>query len=72
MAMKIGSKYEFDGLLPRHIEQMAEEVGLSPALVLKETVRIINVLEKHLEDSPFSDMILQRANKLTERLQRSV
>ncbi|KTC94096.1 type II toxin-antitoxin system HipA family toxin [Legionella erythra] len=71
MAMKIGSKYEFDGLFPRHIEQMAEEIGLSPALVLKETVRIINVLEKHLEDSPFSDMIWQRANKLSERLQRS-
>ncbi|KTD48850.1 HipA protein, DNA binding regulator [Legionella rubrilucens] len=70
MAMKIGSKYEFEGLFPRHIEQMAEEAGLSPSLVLKETSSMIDVIEKHLEDSPFREMILQRANKLEQRLQR--
>lgn len=40
MAMKVGSKYDFDGLFPRHFIQMAEEALLSSALVGKEVLSL--------------------------------
>ena len=71
MAMKIGSKYDFDGLFPRHIVQMAEEAKLSIALVRKETISIINKIQNNITDSPFSAAILQRADKLSHRFQKT-
>lgn len=67
MAMKIGSKYNFDGLFPRHILQMAKESHLSMALVQKETVSMIDKVQNNITDSPFSATILQRADKLHQR-----
>jgi len=71
MAMKIGSKYDFDSLFPRHIEHMAEEAQLSVALVRNETINIIIKIQKNITDSPFSPVILQRAEKLLQRFQSS-
>ncbi|WP_232220368.1 HipA domain-containing protein [Legionella tunisiensis] len=46
MAMKIGSKYDFDALFPRHIVQMAEEAQLSGALACKEVLYLISKIQK--------------------------
>jgi serine/threonine-protein kinase HipA len=70
MAMKIGSKYDFDGLFSRHIEQMAEEANLSVALVRKEAISMVNKIQNNITDSPFSTAILQRADKMGQRLQK--
>lgn len=60
MAMKIGSKYDFDVLFPRHLSQMAKETNLSPALVKK-------VQDKINKTSPYSEMIIHRADKIAQR-----
>ena len=70
MAMKIGSKYDFESLFPRHIEQMAKESNLSVALVRKEAVKMIHKIQNNISDSPFTDTILQRADKLSQRFQK--
>lgn len=67
MAMKIGNKYDFDRLFPRHIQQMAEQANLSVSLVNQEVLKLINKLEKNIPDSPFSKAILQRAELLRKR-----
>lgn len=67
MAMKIGNKYDFGGLFPRHIEQMAKDALLSAPLVCKETLNIISNIQKNIIDSPFTNIILQRADKLLQR-----
>lgn len=72
MAMKIGSKYNFDVLYPRHIMQMAEAARLSKALVRKETISMIEKIKTHLTDSPFTAIIQKRANTLSQRLNLSV
>lgn len=69
MAMKIGSKYNFDLLYPRHIIQMAKAAHLSQALVQKETISMIQKIQTHLADSPFSAMILKRSQILLQRFQ---
>ncbi|CDZ78640.1 Serine/threonine-protein kinase HipA [Legionella massiliensis] len=69
MAMKMGNKYDFDGLFPRHIVQMAEEAMLSAALVRKEAQKLISKIQTHIAESPFTATILQRAEKLSQRLQ---
>ncbi|MDF1828028.1 MAG: type II toxin-antitoxin system HipA family toxin [Legionellaceae bacterium] len=68
MAMKIGSKYNFDVLYPRHIMQMADEAGLSKALVRKETMNMIKKIQTHLTESPFTSTIQKRAATLLHRL----
>ena len=40
MAMKVGSKYEFEDVMPRHWEQFATAAGLSPAQVKKRILEI--------------------------------
>lgn len=72
MAMKIGSKYNFNVLYPRHIIQMAEASSLSKALVRKETMSMIKKIQDHLTDSPFTPIILKRADTLLQRLNLSV
>lgn len=71
MAMKIGSKYDFDSLFPRHIMQLAEEANLSVALVQKETINMIDRIRNNIVDGPFSSDILQRAEKLRQRFQNN-
>lgn len=71
MAMKIGSRYDFDGLFPRHIVQMSEDAMLSSALVRKETQRIIAKIQTHITESPFTPTILQRAEKLSQRIRNN-
>lgn len=71
MAMKIGSKYNFDVLYTRHIMQMADEAGLSKALVRKETMNMIKKIKAHLTDSPFTSTIQKRAETLLQRLNLS-
>lgn len=44
MAMKIGSKYRFADVYPRHWEQFASEAGLSPAQVKKALQRAVERL----------------------------
>ncbi|WED43363.1 type II toxin-antitoxin system HipA family toxin [Legionella cardiaca] len=70
MAMKIGSKYEFDGLFPRHIVQMAEEANLSGALVQKEAMKILDKIQNNITESPFTTTILQRIDKFNQRFQQ--
>lgn len=67
MAMKIGSKYDFDSLFPRHFEQMATDSLLSAALVRKEVLAMISKLQKNIIDSPYTSVIVQRAEKLLLR-----
>ena len=68
MAMKIGSKYDFDGLFPRHILQMAEEAHLSRSLVHKEMLSMVAKIQDNLDPtSPYSATIQQRANKIAQR-----
>jgi serine/threonine-protein kinase HipA len=74
MAMKIGSKYDFESLFPRHIEQMANDAHLSAALVRKETLSILSKIYDTLHTikaNPFSKAILERAGKLMERLRKT-
>lgn len=70
MAMKIGSKYDFESLFPRHIEQMAKEAKLSVALVRKEAIHMISKIQNKISGSPFTETILQRADKLSQRFQK--
>lgn len=70
MAMKIGSKYDFESLFPRHIEQMAKEAKLSVALVRKEAISMISNIQNKISDSPFTETIVQRADKLSQRFQK--
>ncbi len=44
MAMKIGSKYKFSEVLPRHWDAFAKEAGLTPAPVRKRILDIANRL----------------------------
>lgn len=70
MAMKIGSKYDFNDLFPRHLIQMAEDALLSGALVCKEVLNLIDTIEKNIPASPFTSIICQRADQLLQRLQK--
>ncbi len=73
MAMKVGSKYDFDSLFPRHIEQMANAANLSNALVGKELLNMINNMYRAMKNrrgEPYSQAILQRADKLIARFQK--
>jgi serine/threonine-protein kinase HipA len=49
---------------------MAEEAHLSGALVRKELLILINKIEKNITDSPYTTGILQRVDKLLQRLQK--
>jgi serine/threonine-protein kinase HipA len=69
MAMKVGRKYNFNLLYPRHIIQMAEAGDLSKALVQKEVINMIDKLQTHLTESPFTPIILKRAQILRQRFQ---
>lgn len=71
MAMKVGSKYDFNGLFPRHFTQMAEEALLSSALVRKEVLNLVSKIQKNITASSFTSIILQRADKLFQRFQKS-
>lgn len=71
MAMKIGSKYDFDVLYPRHIMQMAEAAHLSKALVKKELISMINTIQTNITESPFTPVILKRSEKLLIRLNQA-
>lgn len=70
MAMKIASKYDFDRLFPRHLEQMAKDASLSPALVKKETLKLIGQIQNNITKSPFTPTILERAEKLLKRFHK--
>lgn len=70
MAMKVGSKYDFDGLFPRHFIQMAEEALLSSALVRKEVLNLIGKIQKSITASPFTSIILKRADTLFQRFKK--
>jgi serine/threonine-protein kinase HipA len=72
MAMKIGSKYDFEGLFPRHLLQLAEEAQLSMALVQKEVLSMISKIQSLVTDSPYSSTLLQRAEKLKQRFQKDI
>jgi len=58
MAMKIGGKYRFDDLFPRHWESFAQSAGLSPAQVKKRVLQM-------------ADLMLRRAHKLVYDLTAS-
>lgn len=70
LAMKIDTKYDFDGLFPRHIEQMAKEAGLAVALVLKEAISMLDKIQTYITDSPFTATILQRVGTLNQRFRK--
>ncbi len=69
MAMKMGSKYKFNLFYPRHIIQMAEAADLSKTIVQKEIINMIDKLEMHVTESPFTPIILKRAHILRQRFQ---
>lgn len=68
MAMKIGGKYDFDFLLSRHIKKMTEDTDISWNFARQETIKIINAIKNNITESPFTEVILHRADKLDERL----
>ena len=47
MAMKIGSKYTFADVQPRHWEQFAQAAGLSPAQTRKRVLTLARQLPRH-------------------------
>ncbi len=49
---------------------MAEEARLSGALVCKEVLSLISKIQKNITASPFTSIILQRADKLFQRFQK--
>ncbi len=51
--------------------QMAEAARLSKALVRKETINMIEKIQAHLTDSPFTATIQKRADTLLQRLNLS-
>lgn len=71
MAMKIGSKYEADRVLPRHWEQLCETIGYSyPAfkrLLIQQGNSILGVLEKNNE-SGITKNIITTINKNITRV----
>lgn len=68
MAMKMGGKYDFEVLFPRHILKMAEESQLSRALVQKEILSIAKKIQDKIDAaSPYSTVILERADKIVKR-----
>lgn len=46
MAMKLGSKYQFDDVYARHWEQFAQGVGLSPAQAKRRILELANTMPK--------------------------
>ena len=64
-----GSKYDFDGIFPRHILKMAQEARLSPALVRKEALRLIQGIKDLVTNTPYCSTILSRAEQLEQRFQ---
>jgi hypothetical protein len=44
MAMKIGGKYRFDDIFPRHWESFAQSAGLSPAQVKKRVLQLAELI----------------------------
>ena len=71
MAMKMGSKYDFDVLYPRHIMQMAEASHLSKALVRKELMNMLNTIQANITESAYTPVILKRVQKLLIRLNQA-
>ncbi|RUR10894.1 type II toxin-antitoxin system HipA family toxin [Legionella septentrionalis] len=69
MAMKIGSKYDFNVLSLRHIEQMAREADISVALTGKMALEITNKILDEIPASEFSPLMIARAHKMMLRLQ---
>lgn len=71
MAMKIGSKYEADRVLPRHWEQLCETIGYSyPAfkrLLIQQGNSILGVLEKN-NDTGITQNIITAINKNITRI----
>lgn len=49
MAMKIGSRYEFETVLPRHFEAMAEEAKLSKTIVLSRLKQMAQMVIANLD-----------------------
>jgi serine/threonine-protein kinase HipA len=83
MAMKLGGKYRFTELMPRHWEQFARDAGLSPAQVKKRVLDIARRLpdlartqlasfegqgNSHPILNPIVTLIAQRCTLTTRRL----
>lgn len=67
MAMKIGSKYEFELLYPKHLENMAQDATLSVPLVKTELLNMMEKIKILIPKSPFTKIILERTNLLQKR-----
>ncbi len=75
MAMKIGGKYKAEDVYPRHFEKLANEVGLSKPMVLKQVPVIADKILKALKaietemptSSKLVSFIRERVNHLNAR-----
>jgi serine/threonine-protein kinase HipA len=71
MAMKIGGEYKFDRVVPRNFEKLAEQSGLSKALVRQRVPelaqRITLVLESDHQGEKLADLILQRCTTVLKQ-----
>jgi serine/threonine-protein kinase HipA len=46
MAMKIGSKYKFKAVANRHLDDMAESIGISPKLVQRQGKKLVDIISR--------------------------
>lgn len=78
MAMKIGSQYEFELVLPRHFEQLANDAGLSSSMVKKRvpgfSLDLLSILEKMPINSELvndlAQLIKERCKKTLQRFKQ--
>jgi serine/threonine-protein kinase HipA len=76
MAMKIGGEYEAQKLLPRHIDRMAEEIGMAKAAVGRQLSLLVDRVVAALSEfkdgdarfGPIIDSVERNALQIAERL----
>lgn len=72
MAMKIGGGYVFENIFPRHFEKLAEEAGLSKALVKKRVAELTELVMVSLKKVDVKHSIRDRLIKLIDERCRIV
>ncbi len=81
MAMKIGSQYEYEKVLPRHFEGMADEAGLSRSLVRARVGELASLVLANIDSvQPYDPIVAaivkhrceQTLHRLTQVLQSEV
>ncbi len=67
MAMKIGGKYEYDSVFPRHFERLAEQAGLSKILVKNRVLELANITQSSLDKVGIGGPVSEKLKKLIKQ-----